>query len=200
VSSVESGKGTVPSRVVPCRAERSPEAASAALNLPSIALRPLPVAEGATLLAGSGAPPAGLRWHPSYPMAETIEALGMTLAAHRVMGLGASVEPRWWIQQIVLGDLVVGDIGFHGSPAHPTGNVRERVEVEIGYNVVPELRGRGVATRAVGLVLELAWRDGATAVRAETDADNLASRRVLLRAGFAAVGHDQYVITRPSGR
>jgi len=53
---------------------------------------------------------------------------------------------------------------------------------------------------ARGTVSAKAWGDGATVVRAETDADNLASRRVLLRAGFAAVGRDRYVITRPSGR
>ncbi|MET1003950.1 MAG: GNAT family N-acetyltransferase [Propionibacteriaceae bacterium] len=196
MSSAWSGKGTVSRLVVPCRAERSPEAASAAINLPSIRLRPLPVAEGNALVAGSGAPPAGLRWHPDYPMTETLEALGMILAAHRVMGLAADAEPDWWISQIVLGDLVVGDIGFHGPPVTPLVGQQE-VDVEIGYNVVPELRGRGIATRAVGLLLEQAWRAGATVVRAETDADNAASRGVLLRAGFTALGHDQYAITRP---
>jgi len=165
VSSLWSGKETVPSRAVPCRAERSPEAVSATLNLPSIDLRALPIAEGVALLAGSGAPPAGLRWHPDYPMTETFEALSLVVAAHQVMGTATEDTPPWWIHQIVLDDLVVGDIGFHGPPPEPSAGTPE-VEVEIGYAVAPGLRGRGIATRAVGLLLEQAWRAGATAVRA----------------------------------
>ena len=48
--------------------------------------------------------------------------------------------------------------------------------VEIGYAVVPGLRGRGVAGRAVAQLLALAWRDGADEVLAGTDEDNAASQ------------------------
>jgi len=175
------------------RAERSPRGDSAVTNLSQIRLRTLPVAEANGLLDGQGAPGPGLRWHPEYPMAETVDALGMIVAAHRVQGWSMVVEPRWWLHQIVQGDLVVGDIGFHGPPAAIGGG-----EVEIGYNVVAGLRGRGIATRACALIVERAWRDGATVVRAEADPDNGASQQVLLRSGFRPTGYFRYVLHRPT--
>ena len=44
--------------------------------------------------------------------------------------------------------VVVGGIGFHGPPS---GDV-----VEVGYGVVPAARGRGVATEALRLLLDVA--------------------------------------------
>jgi RimJ/RimL family protein N-acetyltransferase len=50
-------------------------------------------------------------------------------------------------------------------------------------------RRRGVASRAVALVLPLAFEDlAATRVEASIDADNEASRRVAMRAGLTEVG------------
>jgi RimJ/RimL family protein N-acetyltransferase len=71
--------------------------------------------------------------------------------------------------------------------------------VEIGYDVVPALRGLGIAGRACRLVLEQAWRDGADVVGAETDPDNVPSQRVLTGAGFTSLGYFRYVIERPVG-
>jgi len=115
-----------------------------------------------------------------------VTALGMVVAAHRLTGGTLPDLPRWWLHQIVVADLVVGDVGFHGPPP-----VTGPAEVEIGYNVVEGLRGRGIATRACGLILEQAWRDGAAVVRAEVDPHNVASRRILLRSGFVEHGRDE---------
>jgi RimJ/RimL family protein N-acetyltransferase len=56
--------------------------------------------------------------------------------------------------------------------------------VEIGYGIAPSAQGRGVASEAVVLLIELAMRSGAGALVAETSADNVASQRVLARNGF----------------
>lgn len=143
------------------------------------------------LLSGTGAPAPGLRWHPQYPLAETLDVLTMLVAAHRETGTVAA-SPAWWLHQILLDDLVVGDVAFHGPP--PEGGP---VRVEIGYDVVAGLRGRGIATRACRLILEEAWRAGAERVLAETEPDNLASQRVLLACGFGGLGYRRYVIERP---
>jgi RimJ/RimL family protein N-acetyltransferase len=143
------------------------------------------------LLAGTGQPAHGLRWHEEYPMTETVTALGMVVAAQRLTGGTLPDLPRWWLHQIVLADLVVGDVGFHGPPP-----VTGPAAVEIGYNVVEGLRRRGIATRACGLILEQAWRDGAEVVRAETDPGNVASEQVLLRSGFVG-RRGQYEHRRP---
>lgn len=178
-------------------AVRSPRSDSAAHNLPSatrlaVWLRALPVDEARALLAGRGAPGTGLFWHQDYPMSETLGALAMVVGAHQAVGSSGVGQPKWWLHQIVVDDLVVGDVGFHGPPGD-TG----LVEVELGYHVVRGLRGQGIATQACGLLLQQAWRDDAWAVRAETEADNVASQRVLLRAGFRDEGGLRFVLTRP---
>ena len=101
----------------------------------------------------------------------------MVFAAHQAMTGGIGKSPAWWIHQIVVDGVVVGDIGFHGPPG-------PELAVEIGYSVVPAWRGRGVASRACALILQQAWQDGADTVVAETDHDNVASQAVLLRNGF----------------
>jgi RimJ/RimL family protein N-acetyltransferase len=176
----------------PGRAERSPREDSAADNLPWISLRPLTLDDAGALLDGTSGPSAGLRWHEEYPLAETLDALQLVVAAHRAEGWSGRSLPDWWMYQIVCDDLVVGDAGFHGPPA-----VDAQPEVEIGYDVVPGIRGRGVATTACRLLLVLAWAQGAAVVRAETDPDNVASQRVLLNAGFTPAGSDRYAHRRP---
>ncbi len=121
----------------------------------------------------------GPPWHPAYPLADTLVGVAMLTEAHRAFGWDGTRIPTWWIHQVVADRVVVGDIGFHG-PASIDG------VVEIGYSLVGAVHGRGVGTAACREVLELAWRDGASAVRAETAADNVASRRVLVKAGFTA--------------
>jgi RimJ/RimL family protein N-acetyltransferase len=132
-------------------------------------------------------------WHREYPLPDSIDAIAMVFAAHRAM-LGVVTEsPGWWIHQIVVDGVVVGDIGFHGPPS-------PELAVEIGYTVVPAWRGRGVASRACALILQQAWRDGANSVVAETDADNVASQAVLLRNGFQRRPDGIFMINHPEAR
>jgi RimJ/RimL family protein N-acetyltransferase len=133
------------------------------------------------------------RWHPEYPMLDSIDAIAMVCAAHRAMVGAIKESPTWWIHQIVVDGVVVGDIGFHGPPSP------ER-EVEIGYTVVPAWRGNGVASRACALILQQAWRDGADTVVAETDDGNVASQAVLLRNGFERRPDGVFAINCPEAR
>lgn len=75
----------------------------------------------------------------------------------------------------------VGDLCFKGlSPAGVT---------EIGYGLLEECRGCGLASEAVRAALDWAFsHPELTAVEAETDPDNLASRRVLEKCGFVPTG------------
>jgi RimJ/RimL family protein N-acetyltransferase len=153
-------------------------------------LVPLSVELARRLLAGNlgrstpGDGPQRPQWHAEYPLPDSVDAIAMAMAAHQAM--------RGTVQ-IVVNGVVVGDIGFHG-PAGPDGTV------EIGYTVVPAWRGRGVASRACGLIVEQAWRDGAEIVIAETDDDNVASQAVLLRNGFQRRPDGVFVIMRPEAR
>jgi RimJ/RimL family protein N-acetyltransferase len=134
-----------------------------------------------------------LRWHPEYPLPDSIDAISMVVAAHRATAGRTEDSPAWWIHQIVVDGVVVGDIGFHGPPDGDRA-------VEIGYSVVPGWRRRGVATRACALILQQAWQDGAEIVVAETDHDNAASQAVLLRNGFQRRPDGVFMINRPEAR
>ena len=75
----------------------------------------------------------------------------------------------------------VGDLCFKGLS--PEGIV------EIGYGMYPAYEGRGFMTEAVkAMVLWASRQPGVREIQAETDPGNLASRRVLEKAGFRPNG------------
>jgi RimJ/RimL family protein N-acetyltransferase len=76
---------------------------------------------------------------------------------------------------------VIGTAGFKGPPAADG-------VVEIAYAVVPNRRGRGIATEAVGALLRFAAADPRVArVRAHTLLEAPASTRVLEKHGFTPI-------------
>lgn len=70
-----------------------------------------------------------------------------------------------------------GVIGFRWQPG--TVELPPHVLGHIGYSVVPWKRGQGHATRALRLLLPEAKQEGLDYVELTTDADNVASRRVI---------------------
>jgi ribosomal-protein-alanine N-acetyltransferase len=59
----------------------------------------------------------------------------------------------------------------------------------LGYWVAERLNGRGLATRAVGEVIEIAFRElGLHRLEAATLVDNVPSQRVLEKNGFELIG------------
>ena len=83
--------------------------------------------------------------------------------------------------------LVIGDIGFLGPP-DPAGNV------EIGYSVVAERRGRGYATEMIGILARRAFDDDRVhRITAHTDSDNEASMKVLEKNGFERAGTSSFL-------
>jgi RimJ/RimL family protein N-acetyltransferase len=66
---------------------------------------------------------------------------------------------------------------------------RDAAEGEAGYIVAPRARGRGVASRALGLLTEWSFRElGLRRVELRISVDNPGSIRVAERAGFALDG------------
>lgn len=71
-----------------------------------------------------------------------------------------------------------GLVGFKGEPD-------ERGEVEIGYGIDPAYRNRGYITEAVNALIAWAFQDPACrSILADTLKDNVASNRVLAKAGM----------------
>ena len=77
----------------------------------------------------------------------------------------------------IVADGLCGSIGLRWVPG--TAELPPHVLGHIGYGVFPWKRKRGCATRALGLMLREARREGLEEVIITTDPDNYASQRVI---------------------
>ena len=150
------------------------------LQTERLRLHLLDVDEARALLKGQAQP--DLPWVPDYPVEGSLIAAE---AYVRAIEAGQQLGPYGMYQIIVTKQgVVVGDIGFHGppDPAH---------SVTVGYGLAPSARGHGYATEALRALI--AWAMTQPEVRrVEADAvhANLASQRVMERAGMRYVGSD----------
>lgn len=77
--------------------------------------------------------------------------------------------------------IIVGDFCFKG--------LSDDGVIEIGYGLKEEYRHHGYMTEEVKVITEWALsQDGVKQVEAETDAENIASQKVLLQSGFISNG------------
>ncbi len=114
----------------------------------------------------------------SEPEDNEVLVNGRDVAFHRFMGEGHP-EPSP-LACIIVGGAIVGWIDYDSPrPWLADG------EVNVGYNVFPEYRGRGYAIRALELLMRsLVDHPTVTTTTALIDPDNEASLGVILRAGF----------------
>lgn len=121
-------------------------------------------------------PADGDLWHPEYPLVDEFDVLrphAVAVAPHPVFA------PH--VVRTRVDGVAIGGIGFAGPPD-------AQGVVELGYGLVAGVRGHGYATEAVLGMLEVALLAGAKRVVAETRADNVPSRMVLLKSGFTPIG------------
>jgi ribosomal-protein-alanine N-acetyltransferase len=134
-----------------------------------LALRPFDSAR-ARSVADDG--PRDPSWAEGFPRTDDRDAAGMWLRAPQ------TVFTSWFVVERA-GDRVVGSIGFFGPPD-------AEGELMVGYGLVESARGRGYATEALRAVAEFGLaQPGVTRIVADPDLDNVASHRVLEKAGFA---------------
>lgn len=80
------------------------------------------------------------------------------------------------------GNDLIGDACFKGPP-------QKDKAPEIGYGITPRLWGKGLAFEGVFALCDWAFKEsGVNEIEAETAPDNIASKRVLLKLGFALNG------------
>jgi RimJ/RimL family protein N-acetyltransferase len=157
-----------------------------------VELRRVPVALARLLADPEADAPGSQSWARGFPLP------GTRVAARNVVeqaeaagdggdggdGAGDRGDGQWGMFQIVLRETgeVIGDIGFHGPP-DGTGTV------EIGYGIVEQYRGRGLASESAVAICGLAWsRPEVTRIIARTEMSNAASAGVLRHAGFREDG------------
>ena len=140
------------------------------IETPSYLLVPIDYATAAAIVVGEL---SGLVCAPGWPTADTPDAL-----AGFVANGDRSAYGGWLITRRSDG-AVVGDCGWRGGPDI-------NGDVEIGYGLAAPSRRQGIATEAIGaLVAWIAEQPGVRRVVAEVLADNVPSRRLLERLGFA---------------
>jgi ribosomal-protein-alanine N-acetyltransferase len=108
-------------------------------------------------------------WHPDFPREDDRDAASVWHDG----------DP-WGPRSVVLDGQVVGSIGFFGPPEQNPDGV---AEAEVGYGLVEDARGAGVATEALRALLAEADASGVR-VRASVRPDNTPSIRVLAKCGF----------------
>lgn len=135
--------------------------------------------------------PAGWTWIDGVPFEGT-----QTAAGHVVASADTGVyRPGWGIYVMVRSedDVAVGGIGWHGPPSAGS--------VEVGYDLCVAARGHGYATEALQSVASWALHQpGVEVVIARTEEENLASQRVMERAGFVRVETDEELLHYEFGR
>ena len=116
----------------------------------------------------------GRAWAADYPTEGDLVVAGIACEA----GEHYDETGEFGVYQVRLADtgVAVGGIGF----IHPP----EAGEVEVGYGLAESARGRGLATEALRAMTALAAQHGVALMVAVTSMDNVASQRVLERAGF----------------
>lgn len=130
------------------------------------------------MLAASPSPDD--RWAPGYPFADELDVLPSFIAAFEQRGDPA---PFGMYAIVRLSDgMSVGGIGFFGPPSAGVA--------ELGFGLVEEARGRGLAADALGDAIRIALANGATSVIADALLDNHASHATMRRAGMVEVRRD----------
>jgi RimJ/RimL family protein N-acetyltransferase len=138
------------------------------ITTPRLVLEPVSVAQAQLVLDGDLS-----RLSPAAGWPHENTAAGL----HNAMRHGHA--PGWFV---VLDGDVIGDCGLHGNPD-------DNGEVEIGFGLAEPFRAQGYGSELVAaMVTWLSAQDGVKRITARTEPDNVASRRVLERAGLAEVG------------
>lgn len=106
--------------------------------------------------------------------------------------------PEWRAQGLMAAYVIEEDsLLVGGTTLHHFDPMRDTVEV--GYWLVVEARGRGIATRAVRAMTDHAFEHGILRVEAHVRPENTASARVLERLGFEREGTKRKLL-RHGGR
>ena len=143
-----------------------------------VALRPYRDDDGNALFALYGNPMV-TRWWSHEPWANPQQAIEY-LERMRRDRLSSEFYP--WAITLIADDALIGTAALYElDRTHQRGM--------IGYSLAPSMQGHGYAREALRLLLEFAWTTlDLQRIEADTDPENIASRRLLERLGFVFEG------------
>lgn len=158
------------------------------LNTPRLRLLALALSHLDTLIKD----PAKLESQLGLPISRamlTPPVLGaLRIKAMKMAGAPQRDHPwyTYWLMVVEDVSFGAGLAGFKGAP-NPAG------EVEIGYGIDPAYQRHGYTTETVRALLDWAFaQPGCRVVTAETNRDNIASIRVLQKAGLAIYAETEH--------
>ncbi len=109
----------------------------------------------------------------------------------RRVAVTPSAQLRWhtyWLIRVKADGMGIGLIGFKGAPT-------SQGVVEVGYGVAEAYRNRGYTTEAVRALVGWAFaQPGCTTIVADTAEENVASQRVLTKAGLRPCGRSRGMV------
>jgi RimJ/RimL family protein N-acetyltransferase len=144
-----------------------------------LVLHPMTIAEAEQVV--SGQPGTGDRWAPGYPTPGEIRGAGGFLS---VCASAGDPQPFGGYQIRLRDDgQAIGGVGFRGVPD-------ENGTVEVGYGLIPAMRGQGYAAEALRGLLLFAHARGVACVTGNTTHDNTASQQVMTAVGMQLVWED----------
>jgi RimJ/RimL family protein N-acetyltransferase len=117
-------------------------------------------------------------WNGDVEMNGEFEGFGQASLSQMEKEFEADDDERWYIVETAVG----APIGYvaHGKCGGGCW---------IGYQLVPQMRGRGIGTEVVALIVDyLFLHKDIIRIQAETHPANIASRRVLEKTGFTFEG------------
>jgi ribosomal-protein-alanine N-acetyltransferase len=146
--------------------------------------RPMPVLESARLRLRPLTAADAEAMHPAFTDVELMRwwssAAHDSIAQTRAFFAQESPDWRRWMITLISDDAA---IGFVAAGEKRQGNVSE-----LGYMLRREHWGSGIAGEAVSRVIDQIFAEGQRRVFADTDPDNVESRRLLERLGFRLEG------------
>jgi [ribosomal protein S5]-alanine N-acetyltransferase len=93
----------------------------------------------------------------------------------------------WCPNVVVLGGRMIGHAGYHGPPG--ANSAQNPDAVEFGYTIFPAWRGRGYATEAAVMLMDLAeQRAGTRRFVLSVSPDNEPSLAIVRKLGFVRTG------------
>lgn len=93
---------------------------------------------------------------------------------------------RWCPHAVVLGQQMIGHAGYHGPPG--VNSTDNPDAVEFGYKTFPAYRGRGFATQAATMLIDLARERGIDEFVLSVAPDNEPSLAIIRKFGFVQTG------------
>ena len=136
-----------------------------------VALRHWREADARTVVACIDGDEEIARWLDQVPQPYTL--------AHALGYIRSDSEEKYAVTEAATG-VVLGSIGLTWNPPHDVA--------EVGYWVRSGARGRGITTRALGIITRHAIASGAARVQLRADVENASSRRGAEKAGFRQEG------------